>query len=719
MVGLRAPRGARRRCSAVSRLRYIAAFVIGALAFTIVAPLLSTLMIIGLLLLITLLIVGAFIPGGGLLGFFAIRSVTGFLFYSRLGRTLLLALFFSLVSMLGERLGVPAYVSAPLLGGLLGLQLVWSPLGRLERTRPGVAGTPEAKRSGEVFIELGKRDLFLKEGITLSEFESGVLIVGTKARTVTRTLIKGLVEKGARVFAIGSSRLVPTGVRAEVLEVQAIDVSRDFEEFEDSPDNMIYALALAHRLKNDDVSNLIPAARLAREGLLGGKIARDELLQAIQVQDRRLGPLFASIAASARCTAPGGLQTSQLLSSEAEVVCVEPMGPANSRRDQVFMIAYLALMLTDSGRVLVIEDPEMVVADINLLSYESREPWERMYLALEYAKRTGLVLVSRPTPRTERVWSLCQTYILTSMSEPPARVSDRARQLLLKSRGLKEMEAIISGEGDRSFKIALTPPASVGVRRIEARAPVVRQVMVEVGGAESGEAVPEAPFKPTKLEEAFGDRVIDYANLLERCKLGLSPSPTDEAMLKELEKRGLVTSLASSYYITEAGEELLREYREAVRERGVIRRPEPKPEAKHEEQGERPAQTMIDSEEAAERMDEHMARLHMAESLFRQGKYGQCVKVSYEFMVGLIKAAFNIEKGHLDDLVGDLSRRGISVGLSVEEAKDAKTIVIEASNKTREGGAVPMRLALRMLSYARRLREALYERTRGGGSEGG
>jgi len=697
-------------------IKYVIAFILGGAIFTVVAPFLNTLIIFALIALIFLLIFVAFIPGGWLFGYFTVRSITSLLFLGRIGRTILLALLFSFISMLmGSRLAVPVSGLTFLFGGILGVSAVWSPPQRY--TRPSSSLEPTKKRGEELMIELGRSGLLSVDGITRHEFESGVLVVGARARTVTRKIVSELAKLGCKIVIIGSKRLIPPNVSAEAYEVSAIDVSKDFEEYEDSADNMVYALALAHRLKNDDVSNLIPAARLVREGVLGGRVGRNEILQSIQVQDRRLAPLFASIASLVKSITPGGLHTSQILSSEAQVVCIEPIG---SQRDKVFIISYLLQMLVDKGVVLIVEDPELIIKDINLLSYEAREPWEKLYLALEYSKQFGLILVSRDTPKTERVWNLCRTYILTELSELPFRLDERSRSLLPLIKNLKPMEAIISGEGDRKFRVEPIYPAKVKPKIVKPVAASKERGGVEARlEVEAGEE-PSTP-QPTMLEKAFGEKVLDAARILEQARSGLMKvSEGDRELLKRLEEKGYLTSFGGTYYTTATGEEALSEYQKAVKERGVLVRQAPTEEAGRAEEVveafKGAVQTVIDSE-AESRMDEVLATYYMAESLFRQGKYGPCVMNCYEFMVNALKKFYNIEKGHLDDLVEILVQRGAETGLTINEAKDAKTLLIETSNALKEGRQVPLTSAQRMLRYARKVLDAL-QKTGGGGSEG-
>jgi len=127
---------------------------------------------------------------------------------------------------------------------------------------------------------------------------------------------------------------------------------------------------------------------------------------------------------------------------------------------------------------------------------------------------------------------------------------------------------------------------------------------------------------------------------------------------------------------------------------------------------------ILDQEEALDRFGEHVAAYYLAESLFRQGKYAQSVLKSYEFMVNALKAFYNIDKGHLDDIIEMLEARGAERPLTASEAKDAKTLVIEASKAMKEGKQVPLTSAQRMLRYARKVLEQMSARSGGGANEG-
>jgi hypothetical protein len=164
--------------------------------------------------------------------------------------------------------------------------------------------------------------------------------------------------------------------------------------------------------------------------------------------------------------------------------------------------------------------------------------------------------------------------------------------------------------------------------------------------------------------------------------------------------------------------ELLNEYQKAVKERGPIAVAGGEPEKREAETTpvrEESRQMVIDHEEALDRIGEHVAGYYLAESLFRQGKYAQSVMKAYEFMVNSLKAFYSIEKGHLDDIVEMLEEKNAEKPLTVNEAKDAKTLLIEASTALKDGRQVSLTSAQRMLRYARKVLDHL---SGGGGSEG-
>ena len=183
-------------------------------------------------------------------------------------------------------------------------------------------------------------------------------------------------------------------------------------------------------------------------------------------------------------------------------------------------------------------------------------------------------------------------------------------------------------------------------------------------------------------------------------------------MVRRLKDLGYIRDdiLAGHVLLTDAGEQVLREFRES----GGRGHPRPAESGEAEGGGGGGAQSRqetLDRGEASERADEHLPLLMRAESLFRQGKYALCILAAYEYMVNALKSAYGIEKGHLPDLVAQL--RGVDVGITLEEAKTAKTLVIEARKAIDEGRRASMTDAGKMVELARRVSRAL-----GGGGGG-
>ena len=697
--------------------KYLAAFIIGGLLFSAAYPFLQAL-VVSLLIVVCLILVLAFI-GFSLFWFvyFPFFFVRLFLYGlpGRITRTLLLALLFTLIGM---ALKSPAAIF--LLGGVLGVQFVWSPtLTRFMPRRRETMEPGKSKKRVEVEIPLGRSgSLFSRaEGLTERELCAGVLVTGLRARTAARTLILGLLEKGFKIVAIGSRRLAPPHDSVEVYEGSVIDLFEDFKRYDFSPDCLVYALAIANRLRNDDVSILLPSARITWEGVIAGRVDPDQILQSIEVQDRRLTPLMASIAvAMSKCVKRGGVSASKIIEAleEADVVIVEVPGV---ERVATFITAYLTLMLSNAfsrirGRIaFILENPELLVKDINLFGYESREPWERVYLSLEYMKDLGLILVSRDSPKTSRVWELCGTHVLTYMSDVPRGVYSDSRRVLEMVEALKQDEVLVNGESVRVFKLTHTPAKPVEPIKPAVEAPLKQETIAVVEAA--GEAAAERR-KPVLLEEMFGDDAVEAAAILDKCSRSIPVTELDShkpEVVDKLKKAGFIRDdiLLGHAILTEAGEQALKEYRDALKT-GLppepSKRPPPSAAPAHPSE---PAQTLIDADEALERMDEVDALYARVESLWRQQKYPQAVMAAYKYMVQALKKAYNIETGHLDDIVEKIGEE--AAGISLEEAKTAKTLVIAAGK-----GEAGINEATRMVSLARKVRARLSSIGGGGGA---
>lgn len=700
----------------LSWMKYPLAFIAGGLIFSALFPLIRALllsMLIFLMIGLVLALIGFSIFW---LIYFPVTLLRLFLFGlpGRIARTLILAAIFAVITMVFD-----SPLTSFLLGGVLGVQLVWSPTPPriIGRQRPAPAPS-ELRRGVDVAIPLGKSGSILPrtEGLTEKELDAGVLVTGLRARTAARTLMLGLLERGYKIVALGSRRLAPPHEGVVVYECAAVDLFEDFKQYDFSPDCLVYALAIANRLRNDDVSMLLPVTRLVWEGVIAGRVEPDQILQSIEVQDRRLSPLMASIvAAMSRNVKRGGVSASRLVRAleEADAVIVEVPGV---ERGAIFMIAYLTLMISNvfariRGRAaFILENPEILVKDINLFGYESREPWERVYLALEYLKGFGLILVARDSPKTGRVWELCGTRVLTYMSDIPREVYRGSRQLEELLEKLRQEEVVVYGESIRAFRLTHTPARAVEpIRMPEAAA--LREGVVVVAGPPAQTAVVERR-RPTLLEEMFGDDAAEAAAILDKCGRSVSVEELRSykpEVVEKLKKVGFIRDdiLLGHAILTEPGEHALKEYREALKT-GLAPEPGPRPPAGAEAAPSKPAQALIDADEALERVDEVDALYARVESLWRQQKYPQAVMAAYKYMVQALKRAYNIETGHLDDIVQRIG--GEAAGITLEEAKTAKTLMIAAGR-----GEAGINEATRMVLLARKVRARLSSIGGGGG----
>jgi len=708
-------------------------FVAGGLMALALKPFIM-LALIGLLILAVAMMFFAFIPGGWILSSLGGRILSWALF-TRLGLAILLAILGFVGSLaLGDWM--------LFLAGGLGLMLLVRPPSIISKTRsPRILQQPQEK------IERVKAgDSLLKKGVlSIDSLESGIIVTGEGAIDVARALVHEARRLGRRVVIIGeSSLLVPRGCgRVKASRAEAFNVVDDFLRSPVAVEAFAYAFALANKLENDDIPLILVAARALVRDLQAGNISRDDLIRLIpdQIQDRR-GNLIKSVLSLCSFIGSRGLSFASL-GDDWDVLYISVRDLP--QRQAVFAMAYSMYMLSRHNAVLVLHNPEKLLPDINLLAYNARESWERIFnaIASRRGRGLGLILVSRSPIASPYLLRLCPTILATGMPEVPGRLDDELmRQIVRAARGIKPGEIVASTTDKlmiaryRAPEPAYIPPPKPMEKPVEAvqeaRAVAVAAAS-ETSGSASEEAVEEKPGKiePTALEREFGERVIDAARILQQARSGLSIDLTsakdlDAELVKKLEEKGYLTQFGGLYYTSATGLELLNEYQRVVRERGAItiakeRSSEAPREAAGEPQSQETTeakQAILDQEEALDRFGEHVAAYYLAESLFRQGKYAQSVLKSYEFMVNALKAFYNIDKGHLDDIIEMLEARGAEKPLTASEAKDAKMLVIEASKAMKEGRQVPLTSAQRMLRYARKVLEQMSARSGGGANEG-
>ncbi len=693
----------------------VAIFIVGGFLALCLKPLLSIATVLIMLTILSVFLLGMALPAGWFLSYIGIR-LGGMLLFTRIGMAigfLILGAFLAVIQ--------PAYGDLLLfsMGGVASLMLfspIITPGGFTRRLKP-IRGA--ARTRGIEVKKIKVKGLLDKNVLTIDHLRSGIIVTGEEAIDVGRLLIYELVKKlGRKVIIIGeSSKLIPEGVSKVVGgKADSINVVDDLIKDPNSVEDFVYALALANKLRNDDIPFLLVGAGAVVRDVQAGRISKEDMLNSIpdQIQDRR-GVLIKNVLSLCDFIGTSGLSYTSL-KDDWSVLYISLRGLP--QRQATFAAAYTLYMLRRYDAVLVLHNPERLVMDINLLGYDSRESWERAFHTLTSWKDKGLIIISRSPIASPSLLKLCPVMIATRMPEVPRVEGEWLRSLLINARDLESGELMLSTSNEvvkvkyRAPNPARIPPPKTvkkPVKRLEVA------VAAQAGVSSSVEERVEAPPGPTPLEKEYGEKVMDVARLLQSAKSGLERiNPEDEALVKQLENKGLLTRFGGTYYTSAMGLELLNEYQKAVKERGMIAveeggEEEAQPPAETGvAQTAKPVQTVIDSKEALERLDEWMASYYMAESLFRQGKYAQSIMKSYDFMLNSLKGFYNIEKGHLDDVVEQLNERGVQP-LSTREAKDAKTIMIEASKALKEGGRTSLISAQRMLRYAKKVFESLSE----------
>jgi hypothetical protein len=695
----------------------IGLLVIGGLIALALKPFI-TLAILGLVILALAVIIFSLIPGGWIISYLGGRIATGILF-TRFGLTLLLVI----LGFLGS-LALGDWVL--FLSGGLALMLLVKPPSILSRGRQKASQRTQEARIEKVNAGGG---LFKKSILTVDNLESGVIVTGEEAVDVGRMLIREARNLGRKVVIIGeSSYLIPEGSgRVKASRAEAFNVVEDFLKNPASIEAFTYSFVLANKLENDDIPLILVAAYNVVRDIHAGNISREDAVKAIpeQIQDRR-GSIIKNVLSLCSFIGSKGISFTSL-GNDWDILYISVRDLP--QRQAVFAMAYSIYMLSRYDAVLVLHNPEKLLPDINILAYNARESWERAFntIASWRDRGLGLILVSRSPIASPYLLRLCPTILATRMPEVPARLDDELmRQVVKAARGIKPGELVASTSDKLVIvKYKAPEPAYIPPPKPAEKLPE-QKILVSVSKESVKEAVEEQKeeeIKPTALEREFGGKVVEAARILQQARSGLQVSvetagQVDVELLKKLEEKGYLTQFGGLYYPSATGLELLNEYQKAVKERGPIAVAGGEPDRREAEPTpvrEESRQMVIDHEEALDRLGEHVAGYYLAESLFRQGKYAQSVMKAYEFMVNSLKAFYSIEKGHLDDIVEMLEEKNAEKPLTVNEAKDAKTLLIEASTALKDGRQVSLTSAQRMLRYARKVLDHL---SGGGGSEG-
>jgi len=679
-------------------------FITGGLIALLLKPFITLILLLAVIGIVVIVLT-SFIPGGWIISYLG-GKLTSILIFSRIGVGLILLILGAVGAMaLGDWI---LFAS----GGLAMIILVKPPSIMIRRSG-------KAQRSQEVVgrVKSGK---ILGKVLSLNCLESGILVTGEEAVDVGRLLIYEVRKLGRKVIVIGeSSKLIPEGSgKIKASRADSFNIVEDLLSRPEVAEAFTYSFVLANKLENDDIPLILVATYNVVKDALAGGISRNDLIKAIpdQIQDKR-GNLIKNILSLCSFIGSRGLSFTSL-GNDWDILYISVKNLP--QRQAVFTMAYSLFMLRRYDAVLVLHNPEKLLPDINLLPYNARESWERVFniISLWRDKGLGLILISRSPIISTQLLRLCPVAVATRMPEVPARLEDEYMRSLVKiARTVKPGELVTTlMDKTQIVKYNAPKPANVPppkpletVQEIVA-APVVGSGIVE-SEKEHGEAV---KAQPTQLEKEFSDKVVEVARILEKAKSGLpvniqTSSEVDVELVKNLEMKGYLTQFGGVYYPSATGLELLNEYQKAVKERGLLKIQTIGKDEPQEKTLEKPVevkQTVIDHEEALDRLGENAAGYYLAESLFRQGKYAQSVMKAYEFMVNALKSFYNIEKGHLDDIIEMLEPRGIKP-LTINEAKDAKTLLIEASNALKDGRQVGLTSAQRMLKYSRKVLEFL------------
>jgi hypothetical protein len=266
---------------------------------------------------------------------------------------------------------------------------------------------------------------FRKERSGLEGLIGGGLLIVGKYDGITRALIADLLASGRKVLIFGRTALVPESVREDDIRIiwlrkvrpNLLRMPEDKIERRKAVEELAVALAVAEGL---DAAETGMFARfidlITRSGA-----PTEEDLERLRVEYSTLGGRLKDPAAILmdHFGSPN-LTLQELLEGNWRVAVIDAYGLSNSL--SLLAQIYVAQVAADvaPGVVVVIEGAENVLPDINILPYDARTVWLKLYRRLEeLAMRSSLVLLTSNPNFSPQLLDLVRTLALV---EPPVNV---------------------------------------------------------------------------------------------------------------------------------------------------------------------------------------------------------------------------------------------------------------------------------------------------------
>jgi hypothetical protein len=390
------------------------------------------------------------------------------------------------------------------------------------------------------------------------------------------------------------------------------------------------------------------------------------------------------------------LTLSELLEGNWRIAVIDAHGLSNSLSllAQIY-VAQVAAKVAP-GAVVVIEGAENVLPDINILPYDARTVWLKLYRRLEgLALRGSLVLLTSNPNFSPQLMDLVRTLVLV---EPPVNVLAFLRSRLGIDLNQLPRGPIALVRSDTTWTAMPLRFDSVGPIPV----PLARSAMRSLH--ESVRARMSEYYRGTVLFADFADlaeeayrvlRAVRHMKTLDREGVAREAG-TSVKIVDQLIEKGYIAERDGKFVLTQLGEEA---YTDFARKTGRLRAERIREEVEKQEQEVKVSETPTPSGvqvglgaylsppsiSQSELGDAYRMLSDAKAAMARQDHILAC-RIAYKAFIALLKLIAGVEKGKPKELAKLASAKGVKV--AEEEAARAVSIIsrISGLSKRMEAG---------------------------------
>ncbi|MFZ8857559.1 MAG: hypothetical protein ACO2O1_04870 [Candidatus Caldarchaeales archaeon] len=538
---------------------------------------------------------------------------------------------------------------------------------------------------------------FRKERSGLEDLVSGGLLVVGRYDGIARALIADLLASGRKVLIFGRTALVPETVREDDIRIiwlkkvrpNLLRMPEDKIERRKAVEELAVALAVAEGL---DAAETGMFARfidlITRSGA-----PTEEDLERLRVEYSTLGGRLKDPAAILmdHFGSPN-LTLQELLEGSWRVAVIDAYGLSNSL--SLLAQIYVAQVVADvaPGAVVVIEGAENVLPDINILPYDARTVWLKLYRRLEeLAMRSSLVLLTSNPNFSPQLLDLVRTLALV---EPPVNVLAFLRTRLGVDLNQLPKGPIALSRSDTTWTVMPLRFDSVGPVPV----PLARSAMRSLH--EKVRARMSEYYRGTVLFADFADlaeeayrilRAVRHVKTLDR-EGAAREAGASVKLVDQLIEKGYIAERDGRLVLTQLGEEA---YTDFAKKTGRLRTERIREEVEKQEQEVKVSETPTPSGvqvglgaylsppsiSQSELGDAYRMLSDAKAALARQDHILAC-RIAYKAFMALLKLVAGVEKGKPKELAKLASAKGVKV--AEEEAARAVSIISRISGLTKK-----------------------------------